>query len=149
LDTLNLQVALDGTWLFNILVGRCHNHIHHNSLIRSLTHFGNSESVVHLTMGSQAQYQESLAVARAADHTQGHCYQGQAFSDILFPVDLDTTTVQDKVTQGKVVLRNPAEGRLDTGTAVQGPRNSSLGVGKMVVLARLRSRTERESDIRR
>jgi hypothetical protein len=99
-------------------------------------------------MDSQAQYQESLAVARAADHTQGYCYQGQAFSDILFPVDLDTTTVQDKMTQGKVVLRNPAEGRLDTGTAVQGPGNSSLGAGKVIVPARLRSRTERESDIR-
>ena len=107
-----LQVLLyvfDGALSFNILVGKCHVHIHYNPLIHSLTHFENLESEVLLAMGSQ--YQESLAVAPAADHTQSYCYQDRAPPDIPFS---DTTTVQDKMTQGKVVLRNP-EARLDTG----------------------------------
>ena len=149
LDTLTykfLPTSSMGALLFNILVGKCHVHIHHNSLIRSLTRFENPESEVLLAMRSQAQYRESLAVPRAADYTQG--FQDQASSDILFPVGLDTTTVQDKMTQGKVVLRNPAEARLDTGKVAQGPRNSSPGASKIIVPARLRSRPVKESHIR-
>jgi hypothetical protein len=131
---------------FNIPVGKCHVHIHHNSLIRSLTRFENPESEVLLAMRSQAQYRENLAVVRAADYTQG--YQDRASSDILFPVDLDTTTVQDKMTQGKAILWNPVEARLDTRKVAQGPRNSSPGASKMNVPARLRSRPVKESHIR-
>jgi len=153
LGHLDLQVppyVFDGALLFNILVGKCHVHIHHNSLIRSLARFENPECEVLLAMRSQGQYRESLAVARAADadYTQGYCYQDRASSKILFPVGLGTTTVQDKMTQGKAVLRNPAEARLDTGKVAQGPRNSSPGASKVIVPARLRSRPVKESHIR-
>jgi hypothetical protein len=84
-----------------------------------------------------------LAVARAIGYTQGYRCQDRASLDILCPVGLDTMTVQDKTIQGKVVLRNPVEVRLNT-AVVQDPGNSSLGASKMAVLAQLQTQTERK-----
>jgi hypothetical protein len=101
------------TLLFSILAGMVHVHIHHNFLIRSLTHVGNP--------GIQAQYRDGLAAARAAGYTQSYCCQDRASSNIRRHVGLDTKTVRDRMTPDTVILRSPAEGHLDTGKVVQGP----------------------------
>jgi len=146
LQALSLY-ALEGALSFSILVGMCHDHIHHNFPLHSSTHFGNLGSEVHLRLavGSQEQHRGS---SEAVGYTQGCRCQDRTFPHIQLPVGPDTTTVRDTMTPDKTVLRSLAEGHLGTGELIRGLCSSSPETSTMTLPAHLQNWTGRELGIR-